>query len=147
MFRTFAKISILGLTISANALAYSAFDEVAEMLRSTRFAEGCTVDVNELPGSQSIDVRISDEIGNKLEFVVSEDFVRSQPSEFGEILVVSTGKIGLVSYWQANGMIRDSKGDLFKWRWLVNDDTRESEVFKLVAQSGQAQNRYLNCGI
>jgi hypothetical protein len=128
------------------AFGESSLGEVAEMLRTTRFAASCEIDVSSDRQSNSVTVKIADNRGIQVELLVSESSVSRELSESLDKLVVSNGKIGLASYWSAAGLVQSPTGEKFQLNWLVNDQSLESEVFKLAGRSEGVGVVNIDCG-
>jgi hypothetical protein len=130
----------------SNAFGDSNLSEVAEMLRTTRFAASCQIDVLSDLESNAVTVKIADNRGIEVELLVSESSVSRESSESFDKLLISTGKIGLASYWSAAGFVQAPTGEKYKLNWLVNDQSLESEVFKLRGQSEGVGVVNIDCG-
>ncbi len=78
--------------------------------------------------------------------MVSASSVSRESYRSADKLLISSGKIGLASYWSAAGLVQSPTGEKYKLNWLFNDQSLESEVFKLAGRSEGVGVVNIDCG-
>jgi len=134
--------------VAAEASAFSAYQEVIEMFQTTRFSADCTITVSDeiTPGNIEVAI-VNSRRDASVAFGIREGMVVTTPSGSAEEILVTTGDSGSSRYWRATGLVRSKEGELFDLSWLVNDDTRQTDIFKIAPVTTSSNLAALDCGL